>query len=52
MEEFLQNICLLKNLDMENFSQNIEIEGQEILDEIKKKINKLFLFLVILVILN
>ena len=37
MEEFLQNICLLKILEMENLSsKNIEIEGQEILEKIKK----------------
>ena len=37
MEEFLQNICLLKILDLENLNQILEIEGQEILNEIKKK---------------
>ena len=37
MEEFLQNICLLKDFRNGKLSQNIEIEGQRNFDEILKK---------------
>ena len=44
MEEFLQNICLLKDFRYGKLASNIEIEGQEILDEIKKN-NKQVVFI-------
>ena len=37
----------IKKFKNENLNSNIEIKGQEILDEIKKIINLLYLFLVI-----
>ena len=37
MEEFLQNICLLNNLEKIYSNKNIIIEGQEILQDIKKQ---------------
>ena len=43
MEEYLQSIFLLRNLN-ENLNSNIEIKGQEILDEIKKN-NKSVVFI-------
>ena len=36
MVEFLQNIYLLKILEMENITSNIKIEGQDILEKIKE----------------
>jgi hypothetical protein len=36
MEEFLLSICLLKILENGNLNKNIIIEGQEILEDIKK----------------
>jgi KDO2-lipid IV(A) lauroyltransferase len=37
MEEFLQNICLLKNLEQNSSKENIIIEGKEILTKIRDK---------------
>ena len=42
----------IKDFRIGKLNKNIEIEGQEILEDIKKKTSKLFLFQVILVILN
>ena len=44
MEEFLQNICLLKILDLEKLTLKLKLVGQEILDEIKKS-NKPVVFI-------
>ena len=37
MEEFLQNICLLKDYRNNSLNKNIIVEGEEILEDIKEK---------------
>jgi hypothetical protein len=40
MEDYLQSICLLKILDTGKLESKIQIDGQQILEEIKKSKKK------------
>ena len=48
----LSEYIYLKQFNQNKLKKFLEIQGSEILDEIKKKMNKLYLYLDILIILN